>query len=516
MSFTRDEPASLGTASSAVTVTPVRVCLGLLLLAVLLVPLADLSIVGRSPWQVALAILSGFLRPDFSAVEGLGYASLLTVAFGICGLAAGVAGGLAMALLYGSRTVRLLAAVLRSVHELIWALLLLAIFGPTALTGVAAIALAYSGIFAKVYSEILDEADQRVLAVLPPGTGRVSRFVYGRAASALPALVSYTRYRFECAIRSSSVLGFVGLPTLGFQLDSFFKQGHYGAVAAVLLFYFALIGSLNVWLRRSLVPAYLLAAVVVLALHPGPPIAGSNLWVVLSHDMVPAPLRDAPVLNADTWLRFWTWLQGLLMAQVWPGLVNTVIIGQITLALTGLVALVVFPLAVRRFAGPAGAAAGYGALVVGRSTPEYMLGYLFLQMFGPSMLPAILALSIHNGAIVAHLLGRQADELSPTLRLDAPRGLNLYLYEMLPRLFGPFLALCLYRWEIILRESAILGILGVKTLGFHIDSAIAELRLDRVMVLIAATAILTIAVDALSRTLRKRLKAETIPARCDG
>ncbi|MFX6040821.1 ABC transporter permease, partial [Acinetobacter baumannii] len=77
-------------------------------------------------------------------------------------------------------------------------------------------------IFAKVYSEILEEADQRVAEVLPPATDRVSRFIYGRAAAAYPALASYTRYRLECAIRSSAVLGFVGLPTLGFQLDSFF------------------------------------------------------------------------------------------------------------------------------------------------------------------------------------------------------------------------------------------------------------------------------------------------------
>lgn len=497
-------------------VTPARIGAGLFVTALALLPFADLSIVGRSPWPVAAAILSGFLHPDFSAVESLGTSSVLTVAFAFIGLAAGIAGGLTLAQFYGHRWVRLLAAVLRSVHELLWALLLLAIFGPTAATGVAAIALAYSGIFAKVYSEILEEADQRVAEVLPPATDRVSRFIYGRAAAAYPALASYTRYRLECAIRSSAVLGFVGLPTLGFQLDSFFKQGRYEAVAAVLLIYFALIGSLGLWLRRPLVPVYLAASALILLLNPGPPIAGSSLWVFLTHDIVPAPLRDASWLSSDTWARSSAWLFGLLTSQVGPGLVNTVIVGQITLVLTGVLAILSFPVSVRRFVGRAGATAGYGALVVGRSTPEYMLAYLFLQMFGPSMLPAILALSLHNGAIIAHLVGRQADEVSRTLRLDAPRGLDLYLYEMLPRLFGPFLALCLYRWEIILRESAILGILGVKTLGFHIDSAISELRLDRAMVLIAATAFLTIAVDGLSRGLRSRLKVAALPTRCDG
>ena len=68
-----------------------------------------------------------------------------------------------------------------------------------------------------------------------------------------------------------------------------------------------------------------------------------------------------------------------------------------------------------------------------RSTPEYMLAYVALQLLGPSMLPAILALSIHNAGIIGYLLGRHADGLS--YRPDAPRGLNLYAYETVPRLY---------------------------------------------------------------------------------
>ena len=496
-------------------VTPVRVGAALILLAAAAVPFADLSTLDRSPWPVAARILAGFLHPDFSAVESLGYASLLTLAFAFGGLAAGIAGGTVLAVFSGNRLVRGLAAVLRSIHELIWALLLMAVLGPTVVTGIAAIGLAYAGIFAKVYAEILDEADRRPSDVLPPSTRLVSRFVYGRVAVAFPALAIYTRYRLECAIRSSAVLGFIGMPTLGFQLDSFFKQGAYGAVAAVLIVYYALIASQPVWLRRPLVPLYLLGAAIVLLLHPGPPVSGSSIWAFLTNDIVPAPLRAGLLADPQTWRNLWSWSGTLMTAQVLPGMAATLIVGQITLAMTGIIALAAFPLIMARFTGKIGSALGHAGLVVGRSTPEYMLAYLFLQMFGPSMLPAILALSLHNGAIIAHLTGRQADGIVSRLRPDAPRGFNLYFYEILPRLYGSFLALCLYRWEIILRESAILGILGVKTLGFHIDSAIAEIRLDRAMVLIMATVLLTIAVDALSRKIRARLRVGPLAARGD-
>jgi phosphonate transport system permease protein len=140
-----------------------------------------------------------------------------------------------------------------------------------------------------------------------------------------------------------------------------------------------------------------------------------------------------------------------------------------------------------------------------------MLAYLLLQCLGPSMLPAILALALHNAGIIGYLLGRQADELA--YRPDAPRGVDLYAYETVPRLYGQFLAYLLYRWELIIRESAIFGILGIATLGFYVDAAISEFRLDVAVVVIAATAVLTVLVDVLSRGLRKRLRINSLPTR---
>src|SRR5207247_5594317 len=99
------------------------------------------------------------------------------------------------------------------------------------------------------------------------------------------------------------------------------------------------------------------------------------------------------------------------------------------------------PLAARRFAGR-GRYLGHMLLVVLRSTPEYVLAYVFLQLWGPSMLPAVVALSLHNGAILGHLTARHADQIP--LRPDAPRGLDLYAYEVLPQAYGTFLALLLH------------------------------------------------------------------------
>ncbi len=162
-----------------------------------------------------------------------------------------------------------------------------------------------------------------------------------------------------------------------------------------------------------------------------------------------------------------------------------------------------------KFFGRGGRASGHIFLVVVRSTPEYILAYVGLQLLGPSMIPAIIALSLHNGAIIGHLIGRYTEELS--LRPDSPKGVNLYAYNILPRVYPQFLAFLFYRWEVILRETAILGILGIHTLGFYVDSAFADIRFDRALFLIIITAFLNMVVDALSRWIRARLRLKTTP-----
>ncbi len=82
---------------------------------------------------------------------------------------------------------------------------------------------------------------------------------------------------------------------------------------------------------------------------------------------------------------------------------------------------------------------------------------------------------------------------------------------MFPRLWASFLALLLYRWEIIVRDGAIFGLIRVATLGFHVDAAIQELRVDRAVILLLAMGGLTLGIDTVSRALRSGLRLFTVP-----
>lgn len=479
-----------------------RTSIGFVALALVCLAFSDIAITTANPWQDLFRFFWGLVTPDFFSDQGLATALLRTVAFAFVGVTIGSVCGFGLALIYRFRLVRTFCAFIRAIHELFWALIFLQFFGFHPLTGVLAIAIPYSGIFAKVYSEILDEADPEPRNLLPPGVGALSAFVYARIPDCWDQLRTYTSYRLECGLRSSAILGFVGLPTLGFFLESSFSQGHYSEAGAVLILFYVLIATIPLWVRPRLLPFYIVAAPFFLG--EGLPIVWGNVKRFFTEDIVPAPLREG--VGSDD---LWPWLSELVIDQALPGIWNTLLLTQMALVATGVVALVAFPLISRHFGNRLSRTGGHVVLVIARSTPEYILAYILLQLWGPSMLPAVVALSLHNGGIIGHLIGRQSSGL--TLRPDAPRGITRYGYELVPRVYPSFLAFLFYRWEIIMRETAILGILGIYTLGFYVDSAIQNIQFDKAMILILVTALLNIGIDALSRRIRHRLALQTMP-----
>ncbi|MFZ2122484.1 MAG: ABC transporter permease [Rhodoferax sp.] len=140
------------------------------------------------------------------------------------------------------QAVRWLLMVLRSVPELIWALIFVRVVGLGPTSGVLAIALTYAGMLGKVYADILESSDaQPTQNLLRNGSGRLQAFFYGLLPHSATELTSYTVYRWECAIRSSAVLGFVGAGGLGQQMDASMKMFNGSEVATLLLVFMALV-----------------------------------------------------------------------------------------------------------------------------------------------------------------------------------------------------------------------------------------------------------------------------------
>ena len=208
-----------------------------------------LAMVARETWRTVAIATAGIVLALVIAVP---LTLLSTSALSVSALP-----GRMGALPFIVRTaLRWLLIVLRSVPELIWALVFVRVVGLGPTAGVLAIALTYGGMLGKVYGEILESNDNHATAaLLRNGGGRLQAFFYGLLPTSAAELTSYTVYRWECAIRSSAVLGFVGAGGLGQQMDMSMKMFAGGEVATMLVVFVALVwcaDAASAWLRRSL------------------------------------------------------------------------------------------------------------------------------------------------------------------------------------------------------------------------------------------------------------------------
>lgn len=130
----------------------------------------------------------------------------------------------------------------RSVNTVIWGLVFVAIFGPGALAGVAAVAARSVGFLAKLIAEAIEEADAGpVEAVQATGAGTAQVYLIGILPQVMPVVLGTTVYRWDINIRESSVLGFVGAGGIGLQLYASINQFAWQQVLVVLVAILAIV-----------------------------------------------------------------------------------------------------------------------------------------------------------------------------------------------------------------------------------------------------------------------------------
>ncbi len=208
------------------------------------------------------------LSPSFLtlALEATWY----TIAYAVAGITLAVLFGLPLGIIASgslTRSARLrwpvvvitrgYLAVSRSIHELVWAWLFVAAVGLSPIAAILALAIPYAGILGRIYAEILNDVPEQPLRSLrTSGASQWKVLIYGRLVMALPDMLSYTFYRFECAIRAAAIMSFVGIAGLGYQIQLSLDDLLYGQVWTMLFFMVLLILVVDVWstmVRRRLV-----------------------------------------------------------------------------------------------------------------------------------------------------------------------------------------------------------------------------------------------------------------------
>ena len=501
---------------------------GLILALVVLWPMLQTSGFSLKPLfdadnlKVIGSFLAQFLPPETSG-EFLAYlaqATLETLAIATAGMALAFVIAVPMAYLSTGAAreritlnpiARSMLTVLRGIPELVWALVFVRVFGLGPAAGVLALGLTYGGMLAKVYAEILESTDPAPARALRAcGAGRIQALLYGLLPQAAKELTSYTVYRWECAVRASVVMGFVGAGGLGQLMDQAMKMLNGGEAASILLAFMLLVAAadlLSWWLRRALdtAPA---ARALPFGWRTGTFLlaACAALWAslrLLDIDFSALFTADAAASMGDFVRGFFPpdlsqpWLLKVLQG-IWETLAIS-IVGTLLAAIGGLL------LALPRWRAPWNV-----VLNVLRSVPEVVWATITALAVGLGPFAGALALAMHTTGVLGRLFAEalQNTPVAPAnaLRLSGSNRLLAFCYGTLPGAAPQLLAYTLYRWEMNIRMAAILGFVGAGGLGQLLYFELSLFHYAQASTVIMAMLLLSIAVDWSSAGLRRAMR----------
>jgi phosphonate transport system permease protein len=482
-------------------------------------------------WALLREFWVAAARPDLSAgfVATTIEATVITLAFAVVGTALAVLIGLVGGVLLSETfwrtedTVRAAArwrrrlawyggrvgfGLPRGVHEAVWGLFFVTILGRDPLVGVLAIAIPFGAITAKVYAEILDEsaAGPRE-ALVTAGSGRLAAIVYGVLPRAWPDLVSYGFYRLDCSIRSAVILGMIGAGGLGFQLALSFSALQYSQMWT-LIYALVLVGAaVDRW-----------GSALRAATSGRLPLASAIAGAVLT---VWAVVILAPDLRRLVQARTWRLLGDLVADALPPRLpgtwasfiadcVATMQMALFAIVLGSLLGAGTAFVAARGGGGPVRAVLAWVArslLLVTRavSPPVWALLLLFVLLPGP--LPGAVALGVYNFGVLGRLFAEVVENLdrqpAAALREAGAGSFATFCYATLPLALNRFAAFALYRWEIAIRETVVVGVVGAAGLGRVLEERRAAFDFPSMLTVVIALIVLSMVVDLISVKARR-------------
>ncbi|WP_248580823.1 ABC transporter permease subunit [Nocardioides sp. InS609-2] len=540
---------------------------------------AGSEVVNRGGIPLVADLMASALRPDLSAdfLAVVLDAAGVTLVFAALGTAAalvvGLLGGLVLSdVAWGQRPPRVVRWVrvvlrgalvaVRSIHELIWALLFVSVLGLDPLVAVLAIALPFGAQTAKVFGEILDGVPPGPVRTLrATGSRPVSALAYTLFPAAAPILLSYSFYRFECAIRSAVILGVVGIGGLGQELVVSLQSRNWDQVWTLVGAVLLLSAVADLWstrLRGDL-------AVVSCADWSGGKARRRRPTLPVPSGAGDGATRRSARAERSWWARgtallaapalAWAWvssdvsfsgltsprtrdLTGRLLDDMWPpvlppggwptltgAVLDTLAMAVLAMAVAVVVTMLVGPWATRPHRGPmdehtsllTGLVRGFlwwasrVVLLKLRSVPPTVWAVIALLVLFPGILPGALALGIYTGGILGRLVA-EAWESIDTRPRDALRvvGVRRWLASTAattPPSVHYLVTYTLYRFEICVRETAIVGVVGAAGLGRLFAENLAIFRFPVITTLLAASFVVSVAAELAGRRLRRAFSA---------
>ena len=387
---------------------------------------------------------------------------------------------------------RRLMALPRSVHELIWGLLLLQVLGLHPWVAVMAISIPYSCLIARVWRDQLQSLDpSRLQAMLQTGSSPLAACMTALSPVMGSVLVSYGGYRLECALRSATLLGVFGLGGLGMDLELSLKSLQFHELWTGLWLLtgvtIALEQGLRCWRNWSERAQFGQRRVLWFALAVLFSAGFGAVWLACL-------FPDSGSLNwfPVQWPDFSSFQQAALelpwLSMLWETLILTLLAAGIAIGLPPLLLLLTPARCWKRCVS--------GFWVVVRVIPPPLAVLLLLLSNQPTLAIGALALGLHNSGVMGRLLQEGLEEQDSSAQVAlASSGASprvSWLYGLLSPRSPSHLAYGAYRSDVILRETVVVGLIGGSGLGWQLLESLSSFHWAAVLLLITTYAALTL------------------------
>jgi phosphonate ABC transporter permease subunit PhnE len=148
-------------------------------------------------------------------------------------------------------------------------------------------------------------------------------------------------------------------------------------------------------------------------------------------------------------------------------------------------------------------------LVATRSVHAMIWALFFVAVFGPGALAGTLAIAVHSIGFTGKFLAEAIEEAKhgpiEALTATGASPLAILLKGYWPQVKPAFLAIAMFRWDINVRESAVLGLVGGGGLGMALDTALSNLYWDQAGLVLFVIFAVVVAAEIVTGWIRSRV-----------
>ena len=127
-------------------------------------------------------------------------------------------------------------------------------------------------------------------------------------------------------------------------------------------------------------------------------------------------------------------------------------------------------------------------IVASRSINSLIWALLLVAIIGPGLLAGIVAIALRSIGFIGKLLYEAIEETDvnqvEAVAATGARGAQVLTYGIVPQVMPTFWGISIFRWDINIRESTILGLVGAGGIGLKLNASINTLAWDQVSVIL--------------------------------